>query len=125
VYRIGKRFRFEAAHHLPGLPAGHQCARTHGHSYTVEVCVTSDELVPPGFVVDYAELGRLGAYLAATFDHRDLNEAVQVPPTSENLARLLFQWCAANLALPAGARVASVSVAETASTFAEYTPAQP
>lgn len=35
MYRIGKRFMFEAAHHLPDLPEGHKCARLHGHSYTV------------------------------------------------------------------------------------------
>ncbi|MBI1759160.1 MAG: 6-carboxytetrahydropterin synthase [Actinobacteria bacterium] len=123
MYRIGKRFWFEAAHHLPDLPDGHKCARPHGHSYSVEVSLATagGDLVPPGFVVDFAELAPLGAYLAETFDHRDLTEVVDVPPTSENLARLLYDWCASNLSLPSGVRVDSVRVSETASTFAEYT----
>jgi 6-pyruvoyltetrahydropterin/6-carboxytetrahydropterin synthase len=126
VYRIGKRFGFEAAHHLPGLPAGHKCARPHGHSYTVQVSLVSDgDLAPPGFVVDFADLAPFGAYLAETFDHRDLNDVVEVPPTVENLARLLFEWCARNLHLPAGVDLAAVLVAETASTFAEYAPSRP
>ncbi len=126
MYRIAKRFRFEAAHHLPDLPEGHKCARPHGHSYTVEVSVaTSGELAPPGFVVDFAELSALGAYLNETFDHRDLNKVVDVAPTSENLARLLYAWCAANLRLPPGVTVTAVRVGETASTFAEYAPARP
>ena len=126
MYRIGKRFRFEAAHHLPELPEGHKCARLHGHSYTVEVSVaTNGDLTPPGFVVDFAELSALGTYLSERFDHRVLNEVVDVAPTSENLARLLYEWCAANLRLPPGATVAAVRVGETTSTFAEYAPGRP
>lgn len=125
MYRIGKRFRFEAAHQLPELSEGHKCARLHGHSYTVEVSVATDgDLTPPGFVVDFAELSALGAYLRERFDHRVLNEVIDVAPTSENLARLLYEWCATNLLLPPGVTVAGVRVSETAATFAEYTPAR-
>lgn len=123
MYRIGKLFRFEAAHHLPGLPVGHKCARPHGHSYTAEVTVvTGGELTGPGFVVDFAELTALGAYLDASFDHQDLNSVLSVAPTSENLAAHLYLWCRANLALPDGVRVEKVRVSETRSTFAEYAP---
>ena len=84
---IGKRFSFDAAHHLPGLPEGHKCARQHGHTYTVEVILAADALTGPGFVVDFGDLEPLRAYLDATFDHRDLNTVVDFPPTSEHLAR--------------------------------------
>ncbi len=33
--RITKAFTFDAAHHLPHVPAGHKCGRPHGHSYRV------------------------------------------------------------------------------------------
>lgn len=123
MYRIGKRFGFEAAHHLPGLPDGHKCARPHGHSYTVEVTVALDgDLLPPGFVADFAELAPLGDYLKEAFDHRDLNKVVDEAPTSEHLARALYEWCAANLVLRSGVVVSCVRVSETASTFAEYSP---
>jgi 6-pyruvoyltetrahydropterin/6-carboxytetrahydropterin synthase len=126
VYRIGKRFRFEAAHHLPDLPDGHKCARPHGHSYTVDVALCADDaLRGPGFVTDFATLDALAAYLRDRFDHRDLNDVVDAAPTSENLARLLYDWCAANLDLPTGVTVASIRVSETASTFAEYAPDGP
>jgi 6-pyruvoyltetrahydropterin/6-carboxytetrahydropterin synthase len=121
VYAIGKTFAFEAAHHLPGLPAGHKCARHHGHSYRVEVVITSSgPLSPPGFVTDFAELAPLGDHLAGAYDHRDLNAVLDVPPTSENLARTLFDWCAANLGLPGGVHLAAVRVSETNSSWAEY-----
>lgn len=123
MFRIGKRFGFEAAHRLPGLPEGHRCGRLHGHSYTVEVVLAgSSPLRPPGFVVDFAELAPVRAYLDGAFDHRDLTEVLDAPATSENLARHLFDWCAATLELPAGVAVCAVRVSETASTWAEYSP---
>ena len=36
---IFKEFTFEAAHRLPNVPAGHKCARLHGHSFRVRVTV--------------------------------------------------------------------------------------
>ena len=35
--RLVKDFWFEAAHRLPRVPAGHKCARLHGHSFHVEI----------------------------------------------------------------------------------------
>jgi 6-pyruvoyltetrahydropterin/6-carboxytetrahydropterin synthase len=123
MYRIGKRFRFEAAHALPGLPDGHKCGRVHGHGYTVEVTLmTTDVLCDPGFVVDFAELAPLGEYLNTAFDHRDLNTVLDVPATSENLARHVYCWCVEHLDLPGSVRVEKVRVSETASTYAEYAP---
>lgn len=123
MYRISKTFTFEAAHHLPSLPPEHKCSRVHGHSYTVMVTVAGSGLTGPGWVTDFAGLQPLGDYLAATLDHRDLNETLGLEPTSENLARHLHDWCAAGIRLPAGARVESVRVSEKASsTFAEYRP---
>ena len=125
-HTIGKRFSFEAAHRLGGLPEGHKCARTHGHSYTVEVIVASQELTGPGFVADFASLAPLAGYLAGQLDHRDLNEVLDFEPTSENLARHLHGWCQESVPLPGTARVEAVRVSETASTWAEYRPgAQP
>ena len=122
MYRIGKAFSFEAAHHLPGLPAEHKCSRPHGHSYTVEVTVTAAELAGPGFVADFTDLAPLREHLARTVDHQDLNRVLDFPPTSENLARHLFGWCQANVPLPPGAAIEAVRVSETAPTWAEYRP---
>ena len=36
---IYKEFTFDAAHRLPNAPAGHKCARLHGHSFRVAVHV--------------------------------------------------------------------------------------
>lgn len=123
MYSICKMFSFEAAHHLPSLPPEHKCSRVHGHSYTVTVTVDGSDLRGPGWVTDFADLNPLGDYLARVLDHRDLNEVLDFEPTSERLARYLYDWCTAGIRFPAGVRVESVRVSEKASsTFAEYRP---
>jgi 6-pyruvoyltetrahydropterin/6-carboxytetrahydropterin synthase len=125
TYTIGKQFGFSASHCLPGLPAGHKCGRLHGHNYEVEVVVTADVLTGPGFVTDFGDLAPVRTYLDATFDHRDLNEALDVPPTSENLAAHLAVWFVAHVEPQIPGRLVSVRVSETDSTWAQYTPERP
>src|SRR5262245_56896459 len=98
-YAMGKRFSFGDGHRLCGLADGLKCAMTIGHSYTDEVIVTASDRTGPGFVTDFADLDPLRRHLAEAYDHRMLNDVIDPEPTSENLARVLFDWCAANLAL--------------------------
>lgn len=121
TFTIARQFSFAAGHHLDGLPAGHKCARVHGHNYTVEVRLTANELDGAGLVADFAKLGPLKDYLDAELDHRDLNEVLPVQPSCENIARFLYGWCQDNL--DQGRLVAAVRVSESALTWAEYTPA--
>jgi 6-pyruvoyltetrahydropterin/6-carboxytetrahydropterin synthase len=124
-FTISKRFTFEAAHCVAGLPEGHKCGRLHGHSYAVEVVLAGAALSGPGFVADFAVLDPFREHLAAAFDHRVLNDVIGSEPTSENLARVLFDWCAASIALPGAASVEAVRVSETPATWAEYRPGPP
>ena len=39
IFRV---FQIEAAHSLPNVPAGHKCARLHGHSFRIEIHVTGE-----------------------------------------------------------------------------------
>ncbi|MFJ6381429.1 6-pyruvoyl trahydropterin synthase family protein [Kitasatospora sp. NPDC092039] len=119
-HRIGKAFRFEAAHFLPGLPQGHQCARMHGHSYAVEFALTADRLVAPGFVTDFGELAPVKQLIDSTLDHRVLNDVLPVVPTSENLAGWLACWFVEHVEPSLPGRLVSVRVSETASSWAEF-----
>jgi len=121
TYTIGKEFSFAASHHLDHLPAGHKCARLHGHTYTVQVMLANGELDSAGFVADYAGLEPLRRYLDTELDHRDLNEALAIQPSCELIARHLFGWCRSHL--PAGHLVTAVRVSESPATWAEYRPA--
>ena len=40
--RLERSYRFEAAHFLPKVPAGHKCARMHGHSYRIEIAIEGE-----------------------------------------------------------------------------------
>jgi 6-pyruvoyltetrahydropterin/6-carboxytetrahydropterin synthase len=124
VYRIGKQFSFDAAHHLPGLPADHKCSRVHGHRYTAEFILVSDELAPPGFVTDFGELAPVRDYIATALDHHDLNQVFGFEPTAEALARHLACWFTEQVAAGISGRLEAVRVWETPSSWAEYTLAE-
>lgn len=120
MYEISKRWTFDAAHHLDGLPHGHKCARVHGHTWTVEVVLASQTLVAPGFVTDFGELAPLGRYIADRLDHRNLNDALDTPPTSEGVARHLADWFLIHLQPLVAGRLVRVRVSETPTSSASY-----
>jgi len=87
-----REFTFEAAHRLPHVPAGHKCARLHGHSFRVEVHVEGDVDPETGMVIDFADLKAAFAPLHERLDHHYLNEVDGLEnPTSENLARWIWE----------------------------------
>lgn len=86
-----KTLSFEAAHRLPQVPAGHKCARLHGHSFQVEVRVGGEVDAEKGWVRDYDDLRAAFAPLHEQLDHRYLNEVPGLEnPTSENIARWIW-----------------------------------
>ena len=119
MFVIGKRFGFEAAHHLPGLGEGHACARVHGHSYQVEVQLTAAGVDAHGMVADFGLLSPVKEYIGTVLDHRDLNDVLPMP-TAESLAEHLYRWCSAHLDARLARMVTAVRVWETATCWAEY-----
>jgi len=115
MFTISKRFDFSASHRLDGLPADHQCARLHGHNYSVTLTLKSNELNEVGFVKDYGELGEVKNYLDKTVEHRHLNDCFDFNPTAENMARHFFQIFTGNYP-----QLFSVTVKETDKTSATY-----
>lgn len=126
-YQIGKRWTFEAAHHLDNVPASHRCARPHGHGYTIEIILAWDgDISARGWIVDYGDLDVIGSLLASEFDHRDLNEIFQtldwnLPTTAEALAFVL--WQEIHQRFPQlRPYLSAIRVSETAKTWAEVHP---
>lgn len=92
MVELTKDFRFEAAHALPNVPAGHKCARLHGHSFHVEVTVRGPVDPRTGWLIDFADLKALLKPLEEQLDHRYLNEIPGLEnSTSEVIARWLWQ----------------------------------
>jgi 6-pyruvoyltetrahydropterin/6-carboxytetrahydropterin synthase len=89
---LHKEFRFEAAHLLPNVPAGHKCRRLHGHSFRVTVWVEGEVGETSGWVMDFADIAAAFAPLHDTLDHRYLNEIDGLAnPTSEVLAVWIWE----------------------------------
>lgn len=89
--KIWKRFRFEAAHRLPHVPADHKCARLHGHSFRAYVVLRGNPDDESGWIVDFADVAAAWAPLHDALDHRYLNEVPGLEnPTTENLARWVY-----------------------------------
>jgi 6-pyruvoyltetrahydropterin/6-carboxytetrahydropterin synthase len=90
--RLERTYRFEAAHFLPKVPAGHKCARMHGHSYAIDVAIEGEVDPERGWVVDFADIDAHALPLVRRLDHQVLNEIEGlVNPTSEHLAAWWWQ----------------------------------
>jgi 6-pyruvoyltetrahydropterin/6-carboxytetrahydropterin synthase len=114
---IFKIFQIEAAHRLPNVPAGHKCARLHGHSFRIEVHVRGEPDPHTGWVMDFAEVKSAFAPVFEQLDHQYLNEVSGLEnPTSERLA--IWIWDALKPALPA---LDKIVVHETCTSGCVYT----
>lgn len=116
MMELRKSFQFEAAHRLPHVPAGHKCARLHGHSFVAEIVVRG--LLDPqlGWVMDYADIKAAFRPIYERLDHHYLNELPGLEnPTSENLAAWI--WRELKPVLPL---LSEVVVAETCTARCVY-----
>ena len=117
MYKISKQFSFSASHVLPLLGEEHPCARMHGHNYVITVHLQAKTLDEYGFVKDYGSLKGVKQYLDETFDHRHLNDILPEHPTSENIARFIY-----NRFKPEIPELYAVEVSETPQTSCIYEP---
>jgi len=101
--------RFEAAHQLPQVPAGHKCGRLHGHCFGVR-------LVADARQCNHEQLEQAWLPLFSELNQHYLNAIPGLEnPTSEMLALWLFQRI--RQALPA---LSWVEVRETHSAGSQY-----
>lgn len=126
---IHKTIEFSASHQLTRLAADHQCARLHGHNYTVEVELSGDDdLGELHMLVDY---GALSAAIKGRFEHQHLNNDKDLgeQPTAELLAKVIariVKWelirptCEARGISTSAITLRRVRVSETASSWAEW-----
>ncbi|KJV27567.1 6-pyruvoyl tetrahydrobiopterin synthase [Aquitalea magnusonii] len=75
---------FEAAHHLPHVPAGHKCGRLHGHGFGVRIVAEARQH-------SQAQLEAAWAPLFLRLNHHYLNDIAGLEnPTSEVIAAWLY-----------------------------------
>ena len=96
--QIFKEFQFESAHCLPNVPENHKCRRLHGHSFMVTIYVEGEVGETSGWVMDFADIKNAFKPIYLQLDHYYLNDIEGLEnPTSENLARWIWQRLAPNL----------------------------
>lgn len=117
MYKISKQFSFSASHVLSLLDKDHPCARMHGHNYVITVHLKSQELDEYGFVKDYKALKIVKEYIDQTLDHRHLNDVILGHPTSENIAKFIYDKFK-----PEIPELYAVEVSETPQTNCMYEP---
>ncbi len=92
MYELIVKGDFSASHFV----RGHQgkCKNLHGHTWKVEIVVVADGLNEMGMVVDFSDIKGNIKEILAVLDHSHLNEVPPfdtINPTSENLAKYLFE----------------------------------
>jgi 6-pyruvoyltetrahydropterin/6-carboxytetrahydropterin synthase len=117
---VTKLFEFEACHNLPGYNG--DCSRMHGHSYKLEVTVTSfrngklGELDNMGMIVDFKELKAVvKREILDKVDHQTLNTLYPLP-TAEIMVSDFYSKL--SIALPIDIKIDCVKLWETSSSYA-------
>lgn len=121
MYELKVVTKFAAAHNLRNFRG--KCESLHGHNWKVEVVIRGKDLDDEtGVVLDFAEIKAATREVLSELDHRYLNE---VPfftthnPSSENIARYLFQRLTERLNDPR-VMVSKVSAWESEDACATY-----
>jgi len=138
-YKVSIELQFEAAHRL--LSYKGKCHNLHGHTYFAVVEVTSDGLMPSGFVVDFGDLKKaVKDWINENWDHATIlwsedplvrllqEQGLRVyhmihEPTAEYMASQLFIVIERLLKtdlFPSTVALTQVSIKETPTSTAKY-----
>ncbi len=120
VFEVYIKTHFSAAHFLRGYDG--DCSRMHGHNWIIEVYVRCSLLNDIGIGVDFRDIKISVKDVLGGLDHSNLNELSdfeKINPTSENIARFLYQEIGKVLNTDT-VRVSKVKVCETPGAGAFY-----
>lgn len=120
MYELKIITQFAAAHRLENFNG--KCEALHGHNWKVEVFLAGEQLDEAGLLVDFGVIKARTNSLLEEIDHKYLNELEafrEQNPSSENLARYLFERLSA-APIRDGVRVCRVNVWESDTSCASY-----
>jgi len=131
MYQVTRELRFCYGHRL--LDYAGKCRHLHGHNGRAVITLEAPELDKLGMVLDFSQIKRIvGGWIETNLDHKMLlckddpalpalrqqGEPVfvmEVNPTAENIARLIYDYTASQ-----GFPVVAVQLWETDDSFATY-----
>jgi len=120
MYELKIITQFAAAHRLENFYG--KCEALHGHNWKVEVFLAGEQLNETGLLMDFGKIKARTNALLEEIDHKYLNELEafrEQNPSSENLARYLFERLSADLNQD-GVQVSRVNVWESDTSCASY-----
>ena len=109
---------FDSAHFLKGYDG--DCARMHGHTYKVQICVAGTTLNELGMLMDFKEMKRELNIIIKRLDHQILNEVLDVNPTTELVAKYFYDELMGKT--PTGVKLKKVILWENLSNCVVYSP---
>ena len=133
MFRVTREIRFCYGHRL--LEYAGKCRHLHGHNGRAVITIEARELDEHGMVMDFSTIKHVvSSWIEQNLDHRmilhhddpalpalrELGEpvhVVDVNPTAENIARLIFEYARSQ-----GFPVVEVSLWETDACHATYRP---
>lgn len=120
-YTVGFSGHFDAAHFLKDYDG--ECSNIHGHSWRVDICVSSLELDQFGMIVDFKALKEHLNKELKRYDHKLINDIypfTDINPTAENLAYDIYMAFKKELMSYTLVTLESVTVWESESCYARY-----
>ncbi len=121
MFSIGVKARFSAAHSLREY--GGNCENLHGHNWLVELKCQSDEVDKLGMVIDFRVLKTALKEVIDSLDHSFLNDLEPFRdrnPSSENIARYIWDEVSSRLPADKPVKLTGVRVWESDDSWAEY-----
>ena len=124
MFQVSVDETFSSGHALRGYRG--KCENVHGHNYKVRVTLEGPGLDSTGLLYDFSHLKQVIRDVTSGVDHKFLNDQAPfdvINPSAENLAKYFYDEINRQMnAMPDGARVASITIWETDTTSATYTP---
>jgi 6-pyruvoyltetrahydropterin/6-carboxytetrahydropterin synthase len=120
MYELKIITQFAAAHRLENFYG--KCEALHGHNWKVEVFLSGEHLDGAGLLMDFGVVKAKTREVLEEIDHKYLNEVAAFRdqnPSSENLARYLFERLSATLNRD-GIKVSRINVWESDTSCASY-----
>jgi len=120
MYELMITDHFSSAHYLREYEGA--CENLHGHTWKVEVCISSAAVNRIGLVVDFKDLKAQLKKITERWDHvclNDLPEFQEINPSTESMAQCLYREFAK--VLPEQLSMRHVRVWESDSASVKYT----
>ncbi len=121
MYEVKVEKSFSAAHHLLNYEG--VCENQHGHNWKVEVYVKGQTLDKSNILIDFKILKKELDEVLNYLDHKDINtlkEFENESPSSEFMAKFIYEKMKERLNSLKSAAVSKVAVWETPTSCATY-----